>query len=106
MRELTVDEVGTCWNPPCRVVLLTSMDDGGRPNIISVGWKMQASVSPPVFAVGLGTGSHSCKVIGRTEEFVLAVPGTDLAREVIFCGTRSGSQVDKFTECGLTAVPG
>ncbi len=104
MIEIPLNDVGDCWPRPERVVLVTSVDKGGRPNIITVGWTMRASTNPPAFAIGLGMRSHSCQNISRTREFVIALPGADLANEAMYCGTRSGTQVDKFAETGLTAA--
>ena len=105
MRELPLSQADRCWTPPERVVLVTSTDLAGKPNIISVGWKMRASVNPPVFAIGLGKKSHSGQNILASREFVLAVPGGDLAEAVMYCGTRSGRDADKFRDTGLTATP-
>lgn len=105
MKELTLNQIDRCWPPPERVVLVTSTDPAGKPNIISVGWKMRASVTPPVFAIGLGKTSHSGQNILASQEFVLAVPGGDLAEAVMYCGTRSGRDVDKFRDTGLTPAP-
>ena len=83
---------------------MTSVDEAGKANIITVGWTMRASTEPPTFAIGLGMRSHSCANISRSGEFVIALPGADLAKEAMYCGTHSGTEVDKFAEAGLTAL--
>ena len=105
MKELPLSEVDRCWGPPERVALITSVDATGKPNIIAVGWIMRANMSPPVYAIGLGMKSHSCQNISAQKEFALMIPGTELARQVMYCGTHTGAEVDKFAETGLTAVP-
>lgn len=77
------------WGAPERVALVSSVDGEGRPNLI---------------AIGLGKKSHSCANIEATGQFVFAIPGTDLAQEVLYCGTHSGREVDKFAETRLTAA--
>ena len=37
MDEVPIEDVNLCWPPPERVVLVTSVDDAGEPNIITVG---------------------------------------------------------------------
>jgi len=106
MKGIPVGEVDQCWKPPERVALITSVDPEEKPNIIAVGWLMRANVNPPVFAIGLGMKSQSCRNISASGELVVAIPGADLAEEVIYCGTQSGAEVDKFRETGLTATPG
>ena len=105
MKEIPLKDVQKSWGLPEKAVLVTSVDAEGKPNIISVGWLMRANVDPPVFAIGLGKKSHSGGNISDTGEFVIGVPGADLAEEVIYCGTRSGREVDKFARTGLTPVP-
>ena len=34
----------------------------------------------------------------------MGIPGLDMAEAVIYCGTHSGAEVDKFKEAGLTAA--
>ncbi|MFH1572259.1 MAG: flavin reductase family protein [Gemmatimonadota bacterium] len=106
MKELPVAEGEKLWGAPERVVLVTSVDPEGRANIIAVGWAMRASMSPPVFAIGLGKKSHSGTSIAASREFVFCLPGVSLARQVMYCGTHSGREVDKFAETGLTPQPG
>ena len=105
MKEVAIEEVEKLWSAPERVVLVTSMDGAGKSNIIAVGWAMRANMSPPVFGIGLGMKSHSCASITASGEFVFSLPGTDLAQQVMYCGTHSGREVDKFAETGLTPVP-
>ena len=106
MKDVPIEQVDRGWPRPERVVLVTSVDSDGRANIIAVGWKMRANLQPPVFAIGLGKKSWSGASILASGEFVLAVPRAELAREVMYCGTHSGREVDKFRETGLTPVPG
>jgi len=105
MLQSELGDVGKAWGPPERVVLVTSTDGEGRPNIISVGWAMQADMNPAAFAIGLGQRSHSCANITASGQFVFALPGAGLGEEVIYCGTHSGRDVDKFAETGLTPLP-
>ena len=104
-KEVPVDRTLQAWGAPERVVLVSSADAEGRANLIAVGWAMRASMEPGVFAIGLGQKSHSCANITAAREFVLCIPGADLAEPVLYCGRHSGREVDKFAETGLTAAP-
>jgi flavin reductase (DIM6/NTAB) family NADH-FMN oxidoreductase RutF len=37
--------------------------------------------------------------------FVLNIPSIELLDATEFCGTKSGRDFDKFSECGLTSIP-
>jgi flavin reductase (DIM6/NTAB) family NADH-FMN oxidoreductase RutF len=45
---------------------------------------------------------HSYELLEETEQFVVNIAGRELARQVLYCGRRSGKNVDKFKETGLT----
>ena len=36
----------------------------------------------------------------------MSIPSLDMARELDFCGNRSGREVNKFEACGLALAPG
>lgn len=89
---------------PEQIVLVTSVGSNRPPNIITLGWMMFTSGEPPLLAISVGKTRHSHALIQETEEFVCAFPGSDLKEAVLFCGTRSGREVDKFKATGLTPV--
>ncbi len=105
LREASHREAIERWRSPSRVVLAVSADKNGRANIIALGWKMFTSFKPLMVAISVGKTRYSHKLISETGEFVLAVPGEDMAEEVLYCGTHSGRYVDKFKETGLTPMP-
>ncbi len=76
-----------------------------RPNIITLGWHMCASFSPPMLAISVGNGRYSHTTITQCGEFVLAFPSILQERAMLFCGTRSGSQIDKSRESGFVCLP-
>jgi len=105
MKRVTLAEAAKRWSRPERVVLAVSADADGRATIIALGWKMNTSGKPPMVAISVNHKAHSHKLISEGKEFVLAVPGEDLWKQVIFCGTCSGRDVDKFKATGLTPLP-
>jgi len=56
MREVTVTEA---WKQkyPESIVLASSVDSAGIPNIISLGWSMCTSFVPPMVAISIGKNS-------------------------------------------------
>jgi flavin reductase (DIM6/NTAB) family NADH-FMN oxidoreductase RutF len=104
LRECPIGEaIGAKY--PEQTVLVTSVGPSNAPNIITLGWVMFCSGEPPMLAISVGKTRHSHKLIAETREFVCAFPGADLATEMLYCGTHSGRDVDKFKETGLTPVP-
>ena len=99
--------VGRAWELkyPEQVVMVTTISVVGEPNIITLGWAMPTSGSPPMCAVSIGLPRYSHELLEEVPEFVLTFPAEDMEEAMLFCGTRSGREVDKFREAGLTAIP-
>ena len=103
LREVPVEEA---WKRkyPERTVLAVSISKDGKPNIITLGWNMPTSFKPPMVAISVGLTRYSHKLISESGEFVLAFPSEGMEDALLFCGTHSGRDVDKFKATGLTPV--
>ena len=91
--------------PASVVVMVTCVGKEGRPNIITLGMYMSISSRPPMICIGVAPGRHSHGLIEETGEFVVNVPSIGLEKQMHYCGVKSGRDVDKFAETGLTSVP-
>jgi len=91
--------------PACDVVMATCVDSEGRANIITLGMYMPISFKPCLVCVGVSPKRYSHDLIAESGEFVVNAPSIGLEEETHFCGTKSGRDVDKFAETGLTPVP-
>jgi flavin reductase (DIM6/NTAB) family NADH-FMN oxidoreductase RutF len=89
---------------PEQVVMVTTVSAEGRPNIITLGWAMPTSGRPPMCAISIGTPRYSHALLEQIPEFVLSFPAEDMEAAMLLCGTKSGREVDKFRETGLTAL--
>lgn len=87
---------------PYKTSLVTCCDAEGNPNIITIAWLIPVSVNPPLVGMSIGPSRFSYGLIRETGEFVINVAPYDIASQVLFCGRRSGRDVDKFAETGLT----
>ncbi len=90
---------------PTPAALITSVDSEGKPNIITLGEVAMVSLHPTRVSVGTRPATYSNGLIKATGEFVINFPTADMVNEVDFCGTKSGRDVDKFAETGLTPEP-
>ncbi|HEY45099.1 MAG TPA: flavin reductase family protein [Anaerolineae bacterium] len=87
---------------PYNTSLVTCCDAEGNPNIITIAWLIPVSVRPPLVGMSIGHSRFSYRLIRETGEFVINVAPYEIANHVLFCGRRSGRDVDKFAETGLT----
>jgi flavin reductase (DIM6/NTAB) family NADH-FMN oxidoreductase RutF len=88
---------------PYNTSLVTCCDAEGRANLIAIAWLIPVSVHPPLVGMSIRPSRHSYGLIRTTGEFVINVAPYEVARQVLFCGRRSGRDVDKFAGTGLTA---
>ncbi len=75
-------------------------------NIITLSLVHVFSFNPPLIGVGISPSRHSHELFHRSPDFSINIPPKELVEESIFCGEKSGKDMDKFEETGLTAVPG
>ena len=90
---------------PCPVVLVTSIDSNGKPNIITLAWAGTVCSEPPTVGLGIRPQRYSYRLIEDSGELVVNIPTKDLLKEADYCGVVSGKNVDKFSETGLTPEP-
>jgi len=86
------------------VVLITTVDKNGKPDVMPAGWAMIASHQPPMFAISVGHGRYTHELISNQKEFVIAFPGPGLEKTIEDTGSCSGRDVDKFNQFGLNSL--
>jgi len=85
-------------------VLLVALDKNGRANPMTIGWGQVGIVwSRPMFTVLVRKSRYTHSCLLEAPDFTVNVParGT-LGEELLFCGTKSGRDVDKALACSLT----
>ncbi len=93
------------WKPgtmlyPVPAVLITSAY-GKSVNVFTVSWVGTVCTDPPMLSVSIRPERYSYDLIKKSGEFVVNLPGQDLASAVDFCGVKSGKDIDKFAELKL-----
>ncbi len=89
---------------PTPVVLTTSIDENGKPNVCTLAASGILSGNPPHVSISVRPSRYSHALIRKTKEYVINFPTTDILKETDFCGIVSGRKVDKFKITGLTPV--
>ncbi len=86
-----------------RGLLLGSYDAEGKPNAMTIGWASLGSIwGLPILTVLVRPSRYTYACIEHTGCFTVNVPGEDLGMACAVCGSRSGRDINKFSECGLT----
>lgn len=99
------------WKPgnmlyPLPVVMVSVADKEGRNNIITIAWVGTICSNPPMVSISVRPERYSYNILKETGEFVINLTTKDLTYATDYCGVKSGRDVDKFKEMGLTALPG
>ncbi len=88
-------------------LLLASADAQGNPNVMTIGWGTVGIIwRKPIFIVLVRPSRYTYDLIEITGDFTVNVPTPELAEKVLYFGTVSGRDQDKFKVQGLTATPG
>ncbi|MCD6162331.1 MAG: flavin reductase family protein [candidate division Zixibacteria bacterium] len=90
---------------PLPAVLVACGDIDDRPNIITIAWCGIVCSKPPMISVSITEKRYSYELIKKSGEFVVNMTGSNLVKEVDFCGNNSGRDFDKFKTTGLTPEP-
>lgn len=93
---------GNMVYPVPAVMVSTAMPDGSHPNIITVAWTGTVCTNPPMAYISVRPERYSYHMLKETGEFVINLTTEKLARATDYCGVKSGRDVDKFKEMGLT----
>jgi len=75
-------------------------------NIVTVAWTGITCTEPAMCYISLRPERHSYSIIKQTGEFCINLTTDKLAFATDWCGVKSGKDLDKFKEMGLTAIPG
>ena len=76
-----------------------------QPNMLTVAWTGIICTEPTLTYISVRPSRHSYQIIKDKGEFVINLPNWKMVAAVDFCGVKSGKDIDKFAETGLTPIP-
>jgi flavin reductase (DIM6/NTAB) family NADH-FMN oxidoreductase RutF len=79
-----------------------TVKSGNALNTMTIGWATFGVVwSKPIMMVAVRSSRHTFGIIETAKDFTVSVPARDMDKEIAFCGSKSGRNVDKFKACNL-----
>ncbi len=82
-----------------------TVKSGDDLNTMTIGWATMGFVwRKPIFMIAVRDSRHTFGFIEKANDFTVSVPLTDMNEEIIFCGTKSGKDVDKYKACNLKII--
>ncbi|MDR3704489.1 MAG: flavin reductase family protein [Paludibacteraceae bacterium] len=97
------------WKPgtliyPLPAVLVSCGKFKDEYNVFTVSWVGTLCTDPAMCYISVRKSRHSYDIIKKNMEFVINITNEDLAKATDWCGVKSGADVNKFEEMGLTPV--
>lgn len=87
---------------PLPAVMVSAGDKKGNTNILTVAWTGTVCTNPAMVYISVRPERYSYQMIKDTGEYVINLTTSKLAKAVDYCGVRSGRDVNKWKETGLT----
>jgi flavin reductase (DIM6/NTAB) family NADH-FMN oxidoreductase RutF len=99
------------WKPgtliyPLPAVLVSCGSKEENYNLITISWVGTICTNPPMCYISVRPERHSYNIIKESGEFVINLTNEDMAYATDWCGVKSGSDYNKFSEMKLTPVKG
>jgi flavin reductase (DIM6/NTAB) family NADH-FMN oxidoreductase RutF len=83
-------------------VAVISVGTGEEANLVTLAYVGKVCFDPPVIAISIQPKRHSYQLIEKHREFVINYPTIKQLREADYIGTRSGRDINKWNELGLS----
>jgi flavin reductase (DIM6/NTAB) family NADH-FMN oxidoreductase RutF len=84
-----------------------TVEAGKALNTMTIGWATFGFIwQKPIMMVAVRSSRHTFGIIEAAEDFTVTVPTGDMSKEIAFCGTKSGRDLDKFKMCKLEIKKG
>ena len=100
--EIQVKDAHRLINPG--PVVLVGARHGQEATISTVAWHMPVSSWPKIIAVSLALKRYTLELIEKSLAFTVNIPVYSQLKQVTFCGTYSGRNVNKLQEAGYTPM--
>ena len=101
------DYAGKIMTETGKGILLTTKANG-QVNSMTIGWGfLGIQWAKPIFVVLVRQSRHTKKMLDENPEFTINVPLGAIDKNILgVCGTKSGRDMDKIKELGLTLEEG
>jgi flavin reductase (DIM6/NTAB) family NADH-FMN oxidoreductase RutF len=103
MKKITLPVASRLTSPNPVTLICTQRPDGGT-NLATVSWWNYLSFNPEMIAFAMAKTSFSGERVRETKKVILTIPGSELASQVMSCGTSTGRDTDKAAKFGVELV--
>jgi flavin reductase (DIM6/NTAB) family NADH-FMN oxidoreductase RutF len=76
---------------------------GDQTNTMTIGWGLIGFVwRRPIFMAAVRDSRHTFTIIEKAADFTVTFPTNDMHEALMYCGSKSGRDVDKYKACNLS----
>ena len=100
MNKINLPKASQLTSPNPVTIVCTQKPDGGT-NLATVSWWTYLSFNPNMIAYAMAKTSYSGEMVRANKKVVLTLPGAEIAKAVIGCGSTTGRNTDKIKEFNL-----
>jgi flavin reductase (DIM6/NTAB) family NADH-FMN oxidoreductase RutF len=97
--------IRVAYKNPRQVVLVTTRWQE-RDNVWPMDWHTPLSEEPPLYGISLTPETYGAKLLQKSGEFAINFVPATWKDTILYCGRRTGRDVDKFARTGLQKLPG
>jgi len=90
---------------PKLTVLVTTVDEKGRPEVAPFSFVAPVSFDPPMLMLAIGPNKHSYWNITRIKEFVVNIPTEKMLDKLWIAGGKWDPEESKIKKAGLKTEP-
>ena len=108
MKQVPYDAYAGLFYEQLASGILCNTQLGDRINTMTIGWGALSILwGRPIVMVPIRTSRYTHTLLEQSGVFTVSVPQDDrLKEQIALCGVKSGRDVDKFEQFGLTPQPG
>lgn len=89
---------------PAVLISCRAKDPEAKPNLLTVAWAGTVNSNPPMLSISVRKERYSYAMLRDSGEFVVNLVDAEHCKALDYCGVKSGRDVDKWAETGLTPV--
>lgn len=104
MEKITLPAASRLTSPNPVTVVCTQKPDGST-NLATVSWWTYLSYKPNMIAYAMAKTSYSGEMVRKYQKVILTIPGAEIARAVLGCGTTTGRDTDKAGKFHIELAP-
>ena len=105
MRDVDIMTVADSAMAKIKKGVFLTVSDGEQRNTMTIGWAtFGVCWRKPIFMIAVRDSRHTFSIIERASDFTVSIPAEKMHEEIMFCGTKSGRDVDKYEVLGLKTV--